>query len=388
MNYRNVYLRKDGRYEGRVFLDTSGSKRKYHAFFGKTHDEVIAKMKKYQIDLISKTQIQKTFTEVYEEWFGTVTIRIKESTAANYILKADKHILPFFGQKCICKITNDDIYDFIRRKQQENLSNRYITDILVLMKSIFKYAYKTYKIDNIMDGIVMPKKHRVEIRILNDDEDKKLCDILAQKNDLTSIGIYLSRVTGLRIGELCALKWGNIDIEQGIISVTKTLQRIQVKNGICKTKLILAEPKSESSKRKIPIPKCVLELLKNNRGDNDNYILSNKKKPIEPRTIQYRFAKILKNGNLPSIHFHAIRHSFATNCIKLGFDVKALSEILGHSNVNITLDRVPLGYLPVMERSIIPITTYAERKSGVPVGYGLLNTIYLCLSALITSAIT
>ena len=175
-------------------------------------------------------------------------------------MKADKHILPFFGQKCICKITNDDIYDFIRRKQQENLSNRYITDILVLMKSIFKYAYKTYKIDNIMDGIVMPKKHRVEIRILNDDEDKKLCDILAQKNDLTSIGIYLSRVTGLRIGELCALKWGNIDIEQGIISVNKTLQRIQVKNGLCKTKLMLAEPKSESSKRKIPIPKCVLEL--------------------------------------------------------------------------------------------------------------------------------
>ncbi|WP_443711940.1 site-specific integrase [Ruminococcus bicirculans (ex Wegman et al. 2014)] len=339
MNYRNVYLRKDGRYEGRVFLDTSGSKRKYHAFFGKTHDEVIAKMKKYHIDLISKTQIRKTFTEVYEEWFGTVTIRIKESTAANYILKADKHILPFFGQKCICKITNDDIYDFIRRKQQENLSNRYITDILVLMKSIFKYAYKTYKIDNIMDGIVMPKKPRVEIRILNDDEDKKLCDILAQKNDLTSIGIYLSRVTGLRIGELCALKWENIDIEQGIISVNKTLQRIQVKNGLCKTKLMLAEPKSESSKRKIPIPKCVLELLKNNRGDNDNYILSNKKKPIEPRTIQYRFAKILKNGNLPSVHFHAIRHFFATNCIKLGFDVKALSEILGHSNVSITLDR-------------------------------------------------
>ena len=114
-----------------------------------------------------------------------------------------------------------------------------------------------------MDGIVMPKKHRVEIRILNDDEDKKLCDILTQKNDLTSIGIYLSRVTGLRIGELCALKWGNIDIEQGIISVNKTLQRIQVKNGLCKTKLMLAEPKSESSKRKIPIPKCVLELLKN-----------------------------------------------------------------------------------------------------------------------------
>lgn len=339
MKCRNIYLRKDGRYEGRIFFDTSGTKRKYRSFFGKTHDEVVSKMKNYRIDLIPKKQTFKTFTEIYEEWFGTIAIRIKESTAANYTLKAEKHILPAFGQKCICKITNDDIYDFIRRKQRQDLSNRYITDILVLMKSVFKYAYKTYKIDNIMDGIVMPKRNKADVRILTDEEDKRLCEILKRRNDLTSMGIYLSRVTGLRIGELCALKWENIDFEQGVISVTKTLQRIQVKNGISKTKLILADPKSESSKRKIPIPKCVFTLLKNNRGKKDDYILTNKEKPIEPRTIQYRFAKILKNGNLPSIHFHAIRHFFATNCIKLGFDVKALSEILGHSSVKITLDR-------------------------------------------------
>ena len=339
MKRYNIYYRQDGRFEGRILKGKREGKRKYQYFFGKTREEVRNKMEHYHYRTNKNQCCSKPLAILIEDWFFNIRHQIKESTMANYRMKIAKHILPTFGKMPIDSIHSNEIYKFIDCKKKLGLSNRYISDILVLMKSIFKYAYKTYKIDNIMDGIVMPKKHRVEIRILNDDEDKKLCDILAQKNDLTSIGIYLSRVTGLRIGELCALKWGNIDIEQGIISVNKTLQRIQVKNRLCKTKLMLAEPKSESSKRKIPIPKCVLELLKNNRGYNDNYILSNKKKPIEPRTIQYRFAKILKNGNLPSVHFHAIRHFFATNCIKLGFDVKALSEILGHSNVSITLDR-------------------------------------------------
>jgi len=99
------------------------------------------------------------------------------------------------------------------------------------------------------------------------------------------------------------------------------------------------EPKSESSKRCIPIPECLVTLLEVYQGKPEEFLLSGKEKPVEPRTMQYRFAKILKNVNLPSIHFHALRHMFASNCIKLGFDVKALSEILGHSNVEITLNR-------------------------------------------------
>ena len=122
-------------------------------------------------------------------------------------------------------------------------------------------------------------------------------------------------------------------------SVRKTMQRIQCKNGTSKTKLIITDPKSEASRRRIPIPDCMMGFLSEFKASSDNYVLSGLLKPVEPRTMQYRFRSILKNVNLPSVHFHALRHCFASRCISLGFDVKALSELLGHSSVEITLNR-------------------------------------------------
>lgn len=145
--------------------------------------------------------------------------------------------------------------------------------------------------------------------------------------------------TGIRIGELCALQWKDIDLEKRILTVRKTMQRIQCPTEISKTKLIITDPKSESSCRKIPIPDCVMVFLRKFKGESRNYVLTGADKPIEPRTMQYRFAKVLKNAKLPSVHFHALRHIFASSCIRLGFDVKALSELLGHSSVEITLNR-------------------------------------------------
>ncbi|MCD7836059.1 MAG: site-specific integrase, partial [Lachnospiraceae bacterium] len=219
------------------------------------------------------------------------------------------------------------------------LSNRYITDILVLMKSIFKYTSRTYHILNPMDGIMMPKRKNPEIRLLDDVQLQQLEQYIAKNSSRTTMGIALCLTTGLRIGELCALQWEDIDLKKRVLTVRKTIQRIQKLNGKSKTSLIITEPKSESSKRSIPIPECLAALLEKFQGNPEEFLLSGKEKPIEPRTMQYRFAKILKNVNLPSIHFHALRHMFASNCIKLGFDVKALSEILGHSNVEITLNR-------------------------------------------------
>ena len=122
-------------------------------------------------------------------------------------------------------------------------------------------------------------------------------------------------------------------------TVRKTVQRIQCKNGLRKTKLIITDPKSESSKRSIPLTESIVEFLKEFKGKDEEFVLSGTTKPLEPRTMQYRFAKILKNVKVPSVHFHALRHIFATTCIKLGFDVKSLSELLGHSSVEITLNR-------------------------------------------------
>ena len=102
---------------------------------------------------------------------------------------------------------------------------------------------------------------------------------------------------------------------------------------------MITEPKSQSSVRTIPIPRFLMEMLCKAKSSSECFVLSGNNKPVEPRAMQYRFAKILKKVNLPSVHFHSLRHAFATNCIALGFDVKTLSEILGHSSVEITLNR-------------------------------------------------
>lgn len=335
----NIYKRKDGRFEGRIPIYNSDESRKYKYFFGKTKEEVIEKISKYRESLNTSEEKNITFCTAYTDWFRSVAYRIKESTAANYILKADKHILPYFGDSKISDITSASIYQFICDKQDNGLSNRYISDILILMKSVFKFASRKYHTPNPMEDIVMPKKQKSNIRLLTNDEEQRLMWILKYNLNLTSIGIILARMTGLRIGELCALQWKDINLDLKTITISKTIQRIQTKNGNSKTKLVITEPKSETSKRVIPIPDCIIEILTKFKASDDDYILSGNEKPVEPRVMQYRFAKILKNGNLPSVHFHALRHSFASCCIKLGFDIKALSEILGHSSVEITLNR-------------------------------------------------
>ncbi len=335
----NIYQRKDGRYEGRITVGRIDGKRQYKAFFGRTSDDVTAKMAEFRAEMIDSIPISKTFSDIFGEWFQSISIRVKESTLANYTLKANKHILAVYSDMNITNINQSSIYQFIKDKQDAGLSNRYITDILVLMKSVFKYAARTYRFFNPMDGLVMPKKEKTEIRLLTQAEEQKMMQIVMENQNLTTLGIALAKLTGLRIGELCALKWADVDLEKRILTVRKTLQRIQVKGGKSKTKIVLTEPKSETSKRSIPIPECIIEFLRKFQGDPEQFVLSGKEKPVEPRTMQYRFATILKNGNLSSVHFHALRHMFASNCVRLGFDIKSLSEILGHSGVEITLNR-------------------------------------------------
>lgn len=280
-----------------------------------------------------------TVAELFDEWHRSIQYRVKESTAANYSMKADKHILPEFGNKAVSTVTADHIYSFISDKQNAGFSPRYIADIVILMKSIFKYAVRTYHIFNPMDGIVLPKKKSPEIQLLDDTEQKTLQQYISTHQNRSTLGTAISMTTGLRIGELCPLQWRDIDLEKRILTVRKTMQRIQCPTATSKTKLIITDPKSESSRRQIPIPDCMMSFLHKFKGKDNEYVLTGSDKPIEPRAMQYRFRTILKNAKLPSVHFHALRHIFASNCIKLGFDVKTLSELLGHSSVEITLNR-------------------------------------------------
>lgn len=337
-----TYQRKDGRWECRISLGRSdGDKKKYRSFYGKTKEEAEYKMVVACQSSVSDEQAitEMTVKELALEWLYVSKNRVKESTIANYRMKVERHIIPHFGGINVAMLKAKAVYDFIEQKLQDGLSARYVCDILTVLKSIFRHACREYRINNVIDGIVMPKKSKPEIKILSKDEQRRLMLYINSNRDLSTLGVALSLYTGLRIGELCALKWENIDIEKRILTVRHTIQRIQDFGGKTKTKLIITEPKSLSSKREIPIPDCLVSMLRELKDRSDSFVLTGSNKPIEPRTMQYRFKRILKNVNLPSYRFHSLRHAFASGAVELGFDVKTLSEILGHSSVQVTLDR-------------------------------------------------
>lgn len=210
---------------------------------------------------------------------------VKKSTAANYTMKAGKHILPAFGNKAVSTLTADNIYDFIAEKQEAGFSPRYIVDIVILMRTISKHAVRPYQIYNPMDGIVLPKRKSPEIQLLDEAEQKTLQQYIRSHQNRSTTGTALSMTTGLRIGELRPLQRRNIDLEKRILTVSKTMQRIQCPTASSKTKLIITGPKSESSRRQIPIPECMVSFLLKFKGKPNEYILTGTEKPIEPRAI-------------------------------------------------------------------------------------------------------
>ena len=329
---KNIYRRSDGRFEGR-FRDSRTVKIKY--FYGKTKSDVEEKMKDFLGGRVFSHR-RMTVKTLFSEWVESVKVKVKESTLSNYIGKAQAYILPLFGKLYTDELTEDMVRKFIAARSSDGLSSGYIADIVLLLKSVLKYGERIHNIKNNISGVVIPKRRKAEIAVPDKAQQKRLESWLTHNPGLTSLGITLCMYTGIRLGELCCVKWRDIDFKAKTLSISKTIQRIRTSHG---TKLIITEPKSASSIRVIPLPDHVLELLKQYKSVDESYLLSGNEKPVEPRTMQYRFKAILKKAKLPSVHFHALRHLFATNCVELGFDVKSLSEILGHSGVEITLNR-------------------------------------------------
>ena len=168
-------------------------------------------------------------------------------------------------------------------------------------------------------------------------EQGRLFDYIYHRQDKYTVAVLLCLYTGLRLGELCALQWTDFDLENLTLSIKRTVQRVAVPGYMTKTVLMITNPKSESSERIIPLTAQIVKLLIQLK-ENTPYVFGGEK-PLDPRTMQYRFKKILKEAEIEEKHFHLLRHTFATNCVENRMDVKTLSEILGHSDVKITLNR-------------------------------------------------
>lgn len=293
--------------------------------------------------LVKSAQKNKTITleKIIESWLLYKKHKLKESTYYRYQYIINKYILIYFKDKSVKYLENYDFNLFIDQLV-EKLSAKTINDIIIVLKSILKYAERKYNLDFKLDLISLPKYETEEIQILSKKEKKQLEEMCYRNATLRNIGILICLNTGIRIGEICALTWKNINLETDILVIDKTMQRIyKDKNN---TIILVDTPKSKKSIRKIPISKKmhnVLLEIKNQYkfSGNEFFLTGESDKFIEPRNYQYMFKKCLKECHIPEYNFHALRHTFATNCIEIGMDVKSLSEILGHASVDITLNK-------------------------------------------------
>ena len=278
-----------------------------------------------------------------EQWLADKRMTVKPSTYNNYKRLLIDHIFADIGDKKYTALDKQYINDYIlslmdsgRKDGKGGLSVSMTRDIIKALRAIAKFAQLEYGLKNICDGITVPKIKKPEAKTLSDRERRKLEKYLLSNQNLTNICILLCLYTGLRVGELCGLQWKDIDFRRGCLTVCKTVQRISLGNG--KTVISIDTPKTDSSVRAVYIPLFIIEMLKKFRQKPDIFVLSNRIKPTEPRTLQHKFKRILNNCKISDISFHALRHTYATMCVEKQFDIKTLSELLGHSDVKITLN--------------------------------------------------
>jgi len=208
---------------------------------------------------------------------------------------------------------------------------------------IVQYGEKKGYIDGFDYDVIRPKAEPKELAVLTAQEQNSLLDYVKENLDHKKLGVMIALYTGIRLGELCALQWSDIDFHTGVMSITKTLQRVKNTdpNSTSKTKMVIDKPKSRKSIREIPLPDYLLCLLKQWRGQqpSGNYVLSGRAKYIDPRVMQDIFKACLKSASVEATNFHALRHTFATRAKEQQFDDKSLSELLGHSSVRFTLEK-------------------------------------------------
>lgn len=368
-NTMNIYKRKDGRFEGRIpFGRDDNGNLKYRYLYSKNLAELKEKMLNAYTtsEKYSPIVCGKTLQELSLEWLESAKLRVKESSYCCYEKIVTKHIIPYFKRIKYTELNTPKINTFIkyllkngRANGKGGLSSKTVHDIIVAMRSVAKYAEQEYGFRNPMHNISIPKIEKKDVPVLNEVERQKLQNHLMNDLNNTNIGILLTMYSGMRIGEIGALKWKDIDLKNGIIHISRTIQRIKDKSENSKTKLVIGTPKSKTSERDIPIPDFLVDILKARNGNENSYILSKTNKPVEPRTIQNRFKSVLKKCGIRNVNFHLLRHTYATVCIENGFDAKTVSELLGHASVNITLNRYVHSSLDMKKKCVAKLNFVA-----------------------------
>lgn len=286
--------------------------------------------------------IHKTIREIAAAWKEYKRPYVKQSTMAAYVLILENHILPTFGEDN--SLPEQSVQAFVLHKIESGLSTKSVKDILIVLKMVMKFGVKKEWMTYYEWDIKYPPSSENKVLdVLSVTNHRKILNHIQSHFTFMGLGIYISLSTGLRIGEICALKWSDINVTDGILTVNRTIERIYIYiiEGEKKhTELVINTPKTKNSCREIPMNKELLGMLKPLKKvvNDDYYILTNDERPTEPRTYRNYYKRLMEKLDIPKLKYHGLRHSFATRCIEVGCDYKTVSVLLGHSNISTTLN--------------------------------------------------
>lgn len=283
---------------------------------------------------------RKNFYEVANLWKEDKRQYIKKSSYSVYLLLLENHLLPYFGKKT--EIIEKDVQQFVLLKINDGLSQKSIKDMIIVLKMIVKFGVKHKLLEFSEFEIKFPiDNDKIDLEVLTKQDHKKILEYLEKHFTFKNLGIYICLTTGMRIGEVCGLRWSDIDCDKGIIQVRRTVQRIYViTENERHTEILIDTPKTKNSIRDIPITRELLRIMKPMRKvvNEEFYVITNENKPTEPRTYRNYYKRLMKRLQIKDLKFHGLRHSFATRCIESKCDYKTVSVILGHSNISTTLN--------------------------------------------------
>lgn len=281
-----------------------------------------------------------TIRELSALWITDKQQYVKQSTHAAYALILENHILPAFGDNR--QLVETEVQDFALSKLHNGLSRKTVKDLLIVLRMIQKYGVKIGRFPFSEWVVRYPtERENRELEVLSIDHQRRIVQYVREHFTFRNLGIYICLHTGLRIGELCGLKWSDINWTNESICINRTVERVYyIEDGVRRTEVVVGVPKTKHSIREIPISKDVMEMIRpwRTKVSDDFFVLSNEAKPTEPRVYRYYYSSFLKKLGIPHQKFHGLRHTFATRCVESRCDYKTVSAILGHANITTTLN--------------------------------------------------
>lgn len=284
------------------------------------------------------------FKDIAVAWYDNHGQYVKESTMAAYSLRLHKYIIPQLGETE--SMTEEDLQLYVDEKLAEGLSVHTVRDMVLVVKMVLRYGAKRKWCDAPYEWkMVYPcrSKDSNRLEVWSIANQRKMIDHCKEHFSFRNLGVLIAMETGMRIGEVSGLRWGDFDLRDQVVRVQRTVERIYRldESGSKGTEVKISSTKTLHSNREIPLSKDILRFVRPllKICEPCNFVLSNAAQPLEPRTYRNYFYKLCEEVGVPRVRFHGLRHTFATSLIASKCDIKTVSTILGHADVSTTLDR-------------------------------------------------